>query len=258
MEFDLNPTPDATSSFTFNVLGRQPKLVTLQCRCGRQSCVPNRWLATTVSAHADGPVPVARDCRRVTRSPPPPLPPPPPPLPVETRVDPSQPVDALLLDSLVSPPAIAALGIVVVLLGSFCCIVARMRRTSRGGFKRELAPAHDDPTAEETMPLPYTGNVESNLAAVSKGSKWKVSIRLGKETVKLSVPTASAESAEELKNAIAAACRDKIGDEMTPRAWSAGRYSSMLIEYLDAQVRTPWRGERLPAALLLRGACPQL
>lgn len=108
------------------------------------------------------------------------------------------------------------------------------------------------------MPLPYTGNVESNLAAVSKGSKWKVSIRLGKETVKLSVPTASAESAEELKNAIAAACRDKIGDEMTPRAWSAGRYSSMLIEYLDAQVRTPWRGERLPAAPLLRGACPQL
>jgi hypothetical protein len=52
MEFDLIPTTGAASSFTFNVQGRQPELVTLQCRCGRSSCVLNSSLSTQVMARA--------------------------------------------------------------------------------------------------------------------------------------------------------------------------------------------------------------
>jgi hypothetical protein len=173
------------------------------------------------------------------------------------RVDPPEPDDDLVLASLSSPPAMAAVGIIVVLLATLFCIMAGRRSTSRSGFKRQLARMQDDPAAEETMPKPYTGNAERKLATVSKASKWKVSVRLGKETIKLSISTASAESAEELKRAIAAACVDKVGDEMTPRAWSAGRYSSMLVEYLDGQVRIPHSDTRLPVAPLLRSAYPQ-
>jgi hypothetical protein len=79
-----------------------------------------------------------------------------------------------------------------------------------------------------------------------------VSVRLGKETVKLSVPTSSARSADELKHAIASACLDKAGREVTPRAWAEGNYSSMLIEFLDAQVCATHHGrdcQRRPLAV---------
>lgn len=205
-----------------------------------------------MAVRAHTPVPATRDYRRVTRSPPPPSPPPPPPLPFEVRTDPTLPGDDMLLASLYSPPAMVALGIVVVLLVTLCCIIAGRRRSaSRGGFKRQLAPMQDDPAAEETMPMPYTGNAECKLATMSKASKWKVSVRLNNETVKLSIPTAAAESVEELKEAIASACIDKVGDEMTPRSWIAGHYSGMHIEYLDAQVRTPHSDTRLLRTIIV-------
>ena len=82
--------------------------------------------------------------------------------------------------------------------------------------------------------MPFTGD---RKAPIGKAAKWKISVSIGDETFNLSIPTASAASADELKQAVAAACIDKIGDELTPRSWLAGHYATMIIEYLDSQVR---------------------
>jgi len=202
LEFDLLPSVESRPSFSFNVQGHSPELVSLTCR-------------------------------HVMRSPPPPSPPPSPqPPPWSEYLPPAPPLDGMLLASLETPPVMAAGAICVILLLALVCICMRRRSAAQRGFKRELAPTQDDPTGEETLPMPFTGD---RKAPIGKAAKWKISVSIGDETFKLSIPTASAASADELKQAVAAACIDKIGDELTPRSWLAGHYATMIIEYLDSQ-----------------------
>ena len=75
-------------------------------------------------------------------------------------------------------------------------------------------------------------NSASGRASGGGAKKWKVTVELGGETVKLTVAKGSVQSPDELRQAILESCLANLGADVVPSPW-LNEYEGLLIQYLD-------------------------
>ena len=135
--------------------------------------------------------------------------------------------------------ALLCVGLIVRVCNTRCCI-SMLRRLRRGqvypGSAIEgQAVLEDDPAVD------VVSGAELNEAAVEAQSSnnWSVLLAIGNGSSQVTVPLPRdvADSSVELRQALSELAGEILGANGTPRAWTRGDLGTMLVQYLDTQVR---------------------